>query len=191
MGRPRHDDTNGFLAFLGKRLGIAVALCAAGCTLLLAIVYWGSGFVGPWLAVWLVLVVTSLVGLFFGLLISALCQAWQSAAVAVVISLVPMIALGGLIWPLPNMSPPIKLAASVMPVRWAFEGVLLLELPDHKAPTLAEGPGLLVENDLIESLFPARSERMGARADVMALAAMLIGLAAATVFISTRPQPSP
>ena len=48
-----------------------------------------------------------------------------------------------------------------------------------------------LNQDLVESLFPANSEnRMGPRADAMALGSMLIGLAAVAAIISWRWGPS-
>ena len=88
-----------------------------------------------------------------------------------------MIAAGGRLWPLPELSPPICLATSAMPSGWAFEGLLLMEAdasptmpaPDHVPPELSI--------DLAEPYFRAKHERMGTWADALALAGILIGLA--------------
>ncbi len=47
---------------------------------------------------------------------------------------VPMIALGGWIRPLHAMSPAVRPMAAVMPSRWAFEGLLLLESERRPSP---------------------------------------------------------
>ena len=53
-----------------NRLAILSSLCPIACAILLAGVYWGSGLKGPWLAMWGMLVMTSLVGFFLALAIS-------------------------------------------------------------------------------------------------------------------------
>lgn len=184
--RQADADSAKFLVSFGSRLGVLVAVCAVGCAVLLAIVYWGNGLDGPWLAMWGVLVLASTVGLLLGLVLTARVRDWSTAAAALLICFVPLIALGGLLWPLPGLIPPIRLAASAMPSRWAFEGLLLLETAKHAQPTDAA-----LNDDLAEGVFPVDSERMGPKADAMALGAMLIGLAAAAVFISSAPRPSP
>ncbi len=63
------------------------------------------------------------------------------------------------------------------PSRWAFEGLLLLESQET------------ANLDLAETYFPADSQRMGLRADTMALVFMLIGLAGAAAFISVSAKP--
>ena len=102
-----------------------------------------------------------------------------------------MIALGGWIWPLPQMNPPVQLVAEAMPSRWAFEGLFLLETNQHRAVATPVEKGAARNHDLAEEFFPAGSERMGVTADAMALGSMLIGLAALAVFISGRLRPDP
>ena len=102
-----------------------------------------------------------------------------------------MIAFGGWIWPLPKMSPPVQLVAEAMPSRWAFEGLILLETDQDQAPVNSKESDAGPNHDFAEEFFPADSERMGVRADAMALGSMLIGLAALAVFISGRSRPGP
>jgi hypothetical protein len=98
-----------------------------------------------------------------------------------------MFTLAGWFWPLPDRPLPVRLAAAAMPTRWAFEGVLLLESPHHRPPATVDEPLPTPNRDLAEDFFPAKSERMGPRADAMALASMLIGMAAAVVLLSGKP----
>jgi pSer/pThr/pTyr-binding forkhead associated (FHA) protein len=175
----------------GKRLAILAALCAVACALLLAIVHWGSKLKGPSLAMWGVLVLTSLVGLFLGLAVSTLVRSWAATAAVLLIGFAAMIALGGWIFPLPKMSLPVQLAAGAMPSRWAFEGLLLLETAQHSAPVTEPETDPTPNQDLAEGFFPVGSERMGVTADAMALGSMLIGLAALTAFISGLSRPDP
>ena len=126
------------------------------------------------------------------------------------------------------MNSPMAALAQIMPSRWAFEGLLLLEIedrptwtpPEMPAPTalsteaqvdgaaggrdagppptdtaetaaeLSEQPqdagssgepnsdDAREEWDMAEKFFPRKTERMGTRAAVIALTAMLVGLAA-------------
>jgi len=179
-GRQAGVDPAKSLVSFGSRL---VVLCTLGCTILLAIVYWGSGLKGPWLAMWGMVVMASLVGLLFAIAVSALLQNRATAAAVLLACLVPMVALGGCFWRLPGMSAPVRLAAAAMPSRWAFEGLFSLETAQHSAPAIPEGTGPTQNHDLVEAFFPAVSERMGPRADAMALGSMVIGLAALAAFI--------
>ncbi len=94
-----------------------------------------------------------------------------------------MWALGGWEVPLPSLPPAIRTAAGVLPARWAFEGLLLLETSARPARAAAAGASPVV-HDLAEDYFPSETQRMGVPADVTALGAMLVGLAASAVVIS-------
>jgi len=181
------DPAKSFVSF-GSRL---VVLCTLECAILLAIVYWGSGLKGPWLAMCGMLVMASLVGLLFTIAVSTLLQNRATTAAVLLACLVPMVALGGCFWRLPGMSAPVRLAAAAMPSRWAFEGLFLLETAQHRAPVTPEGTRTAQNHDLVEGFFPADSERMGPRADAMALGSMLIGLVALTAFISGQSRAGP
>ena len=80
----------------------------------------------------------------------------------------------------PDLARPI---AGLFPSRWAFEGLLLLEAGETEIGT-AGSDSQPEKPDLAELYFPAASHRMGTRADALALLLMLIGLSAATVFLS-------
>lgn len=151
------------------------------CAVLLAIVHWGSGLRGDWLAMFGVLVMGAGVGLSLGLVVFALSRSPVATAAVMLLSLLPMIALGGWIRPLPAMSRTVRPVAEAMPSRWAFEGLLLLET-DRRPPPQESEPSL--DRDVSEDVFPAESERMGVTADAMALGFMLIGLTAVTAFVS-------
>jgi hypothetical protein len=187
---PKHRDDldpNSFLIAVGSRLAMLVAASALGCALMLAIVYWGSGLLGPWFPMWLILVLASTVGLLLGLLIGTFLNEWQTLAPALLGCLVLMAALGGWCWPLAGKSAPVHVAASAMPPRWALEGLLLLESPHHPPPTKAGSQESTPRQDLAEDFFPAETDRMGTAADAMALASMLIGMAGALVLSSSKP----
>ena len=56
---------------------------------------------------------------------------------------------------------------------------------------IAEGSEPDRDHDLAQDFFPAESERMGTRADAMALGSLLIGLAAVAASISRELRPCP
>jgi pSer/pThr/pTyr-binding forkhead associated (FHA) protein len=176
----------------GNRLCGLTTLCIVACAVLLAGVYWGAGLKGPWPAMWGVLVMTSLVGFFLGLVASNPVRNKAAAASVLLICFVAMTALSGWIRPLWKMNPPVQLIAEAMPSRWAFEGLLLLEADQHRAIAAADESDAAPDHDLAEEFFPADSARMGVSADAMALGSMAIGLAALALFISglsRRPGP--
>jgi hypothetical protein len=181
---PADVDAAEFLAAYGSRLGVLVALCALGCALAMVIVCWGSELKGSWMSMWGIMLMTSMVGLMLGLVVTMLSPTLKTAAVVLLIAFAPMVALGGPMWPLRDPSSPARLAAAAMPTRWAFEGLLLLESAQNPATVAAAGSGATQGRDLVEYFFPADSERMGTKADTMALGSMLIGLAALAVFTS-------
>ena len=175
----------------GKRLCGLATLCAVACAILLAGVYWGVGLTGPWPPMWGVLVMTSLVGFFLGLLVSNPVRNSAAATSVLLICFAAMTALSGWIWPLPKMSAPVQLVAEAMPSRWAFEGLFLLETDQHRAMAARAETDPTQNHDPVEDYFPADSEQMGVTADATALGSMLIGLAALALFISGPLRPGP
>jgi pSer/pThr/pTyr-binding forkhead associated (FHA) protein len=176
---------------VGKQLPILASLCPVACAVVLAIVYWGTGLKGPWLAMWGVLVMTSLVGFFLGLAVSNPVRDRMAAISVVLICFVAMFALGGWVWPLPRMSAPVQLVAEAMPSRWSFEGLYILEMDQRRAPVTSKETDVGPNHDFVEEFFPADSERMGVTADAMALGSMLIGLMALTAVISALSRAGP
>ncbi len=65
----------------------------------------------------------------------------------------------------------------------------MLEADQRQVAPCAGDSDPVIDHDLAEDYFPAESDRMGVRADVMALGAMLIGLTAAVAFISASSKP--
>jgi pSer/pThr/pTyr-binding forkhead associated (FHA) protein len=176
----------------GKRVAILVSLCALGCAAIFAIVYWGSGLRGQLALMYLVVLMAALIGLFLGFVVELLAPKRAIIATILLAVFIFMALLGGLLWPLPGMSTPMRVAAAATPTRWAFEGLLLLESAEHQAPAIPAETGEPLSEDLVESLFPSNSEnRMGVRADALALGSMLIGLAALAAFIWGVPRTRP
>jgi hypothetical protein len=142
------------------------------CAVMLAIVYLGSGMKGPGMPMFGVLLLTTAVGLALGWAVFSMIPSPAIAGCVLALAFLAMMFLGGRIRPLPD-SGALAGVAAAMPSRWAFEGLLLLEAERQAPPDVG---------DLAEGFFPAATERMGPKADAMALGFMLIGLAGAAGF---------
>ena len=87
------------------------------------------------------------------------------------------------------MSPEAGVVSSFLPSRWGLRGWPCSKRISVKWAASADGSVPVIDHDLAEDYFPAESDRMGVRADVMALGAMFIGLTAAVAFISASSKP--
>jgi hypothetical protein len=75
----------------------------------------------------MVLCLAALTGLGLGLALSAVSKTSEMAVSLVPLILLPMVILGGLMQPRPNMKPLVKAVTAFVPSRWAFESLLVLE----------------------------------------------------------------
>jgi pSer/pThr/pTyr-binding forkhead associated (FHA) protein len=159
------------------------ALCLAQCLLAWALVGAGTSLKGLGLAALVLLILASTVGLSIGMAIILLAPRSAPAWAFLPLVMLLLWLLGGQTWPLPKMPAWAAVTANAVPSRWAFEGLLLLQVEVRPA---AGDAG----DDLAELFFPAATTRMGVRADMMALVAMLLGLVAAIAFIAEGPKPA-
>ena len=181
-GREASIDLGSSWISFGKRLALMTLICSGASAGLTVVVHRGSGLEGSGAAMGGVVALTSLVGLFLGLAVSGTVRNLAAAASVLLTAFLAMLALGGSIWTLPEMTSPTRSLANAMPSRWAFEGLLLLQTANHSAPATAEPTENAPDNGLVERFFPASSERMGVLADSLALGSMLIGLLAMILF---------
>ena len=155
------------MPYIGSKFSVLGGLCLVQCVVLLTIVHWGNGLQGPWLGMLVVLVLVSLVGLSIGLMISALVRTSEVAVAVLPLILLPMVISGGAIKPLPEIkNAPTRLWANMMPSRWAFESMLLLE-SEERGPVLAG-------KELAAKHFPKDEHRTSVTTGIVAMAAMLI-----------------
>ncbi len=171
------------------RLAVLVVVGGLQCTLAWLIAASVGGLKAPLVAAIGLLTLAAAVGLALGLLIVCVApsrpMAWGALGVVVV-----------LLWILGSPSAQLwrssvgGIVANASPSRWAFEGLFLLE-SDRRAEAASPDSTGASGGDIAESMFPAASERMGTRADAMALAFMFIGLAAGAAFISGAPKLGP
>ncbi|WP_422927207.1 FHA domain-containing protein [Singulisphaera sp. PoT] len=171
-------------AVLLPRLLIVVGLVTAQTLVALVLVWMGLALKGNLPLMHALLWLAGGVGLGTGLL--ALAAMPRGSAFAWLILppvLAALLLFGGQAWRLPQMGGWAQAVAGALPSRWAFEGVLLLESGGRETPGAAADGA-----DLAEPYFPAKSERMGAGADAMALASMLIGLLGTSAFLAAGPS---
>jgi hypothetical protein len=171
---------------LMTRLLVLAAFCVVQCLLTWAIVAGASGLHGEALPSLGLLVLASAVGLALGLVIMALDPAGKLTPIALPVALLLLWLLGGQVIPLFRLPPVLP---GFVPSRWTFEGLLLLESAQRGEIARAEDPHAAPIKDPADYYFPIDSERMGVKADVLALGAMLIGLAGTAGFISWAARP--
>jgi ABC-type multidrug transport system permease subunit len=188
-------------SYVASKFSVMGLLCVVQCAVLLAITHWGSGLRGPWLAMYGLLVLSAMVGVGVGLTISALARSSEMAIASLPIVILPMVILGGVLSPVHKMPDLSQWLCQLMPSRWAFESLLLMEAqerPKFSPPPLpaaaetfsrAAAPAATrtaqPRDDMAEAFFPADSQRMGVASGVTSLAAMLVVLAA-TIWFALR-----
>jgi ABC-type multidrug transport system ATPase subunit/pSer/pThr/pTyr-binding forkhead associated (FHA) protein len=117
-------------AYVMSKASVLGVLCALQCLMLLAIVYVPLQLEGGFLPMYLILVLTSWVGMGMGLTLSALVASAEASMALVPLLLIPQIILGGVIMPVHEMSMPMKVLSSTMAARWGYEALLHVEYGD-------------------------------------------------------------
>lgn len=121
-------------SYIASKVGALLGLSAIQCLLMLALVYGGCGFQGPFWMMYLILLVAAVVGVGIGLAISALARSSEFAVAMLPIVILPMIMMGGAIQPLEKMNTLVRLGSHGVPSRWAFEAMLVLESEQRRPP---------------------------------------------------------
>ncbi len=174
---------------LVSRLIVLADLCLVQCFLLWFIVAVGSSIQAPPVPSVTFLFLDSAIGLCLGLLIVGLTPRPVVVGALLVLVLVPLGLLGGQLKPLHQFQPVIRVLSGFVPTRWTFEGLLLLESYQQPVTISAPESDTVAGRDVAEEFFPAVSDRMGVKADALALVTMLIGLVGVVVFISVSSKP--
>jgi len=169
------------------RYSAFVILCLAQCLIVWILAPSIGGGRNPGILALGILGLTSLVGLALGLVILKLFPrlsiVWASGGFILML----LCLLSGLSPRLDEQPAAVRPLSGLLPSRWAFESLLLLE---ERQPG-PESDAAVTQSGLPEpaaTYFPIASERMGLTADVLALCLMLIGLAATLAWLSSRPQ---
>ena len=177
----KYPEDRSIASFWLTRAAILGAVCLGGCLLMQVVATATSSLAGSGLGSFAVLVLASWVGLAAGSVIVLVAPGRPAAFGALAAALVGLGLFGGGPWSLDRSASPIRLASNIAPSRWAFEGLLVAESDARPAP----GPAgeARPTRDLAEEYFPSETDRMGPRADAMALGSMLIGLLGVGVFL--------
>lgn len=125
-------------SFVGSKLAVLGGLSVVQCGALLGIVYPICDLRGDPLLMLAVLLASSLVGVGFGLLLSALAPSSEVAISLVPLILLPMVILGGIMQPAHRMGQPMEAGSHLMASQWAFEGLMVVESRERpRAPAPA------------------------------------------------------
>jgi len=179
----------GLGAYLVAKVLVLAGLCGLQCGALMAIVRNGCGLEGPAGDGLLVLFLAANVAAMIGLAVSAVVRTAEAAAVILPLVILPMVMLGGILLPLPELPRAAVLAADAMPSRWAFESLFLAEAdarPTGERPD-PDDPARRRTEDLAEAWFPRDGWRSGRGTPVLVLAAgWLIGMAVVRLVMARR-----
>ncbi|MBM4022746.1 MAG: FHA domain-containing protein [Planctomycetes bacterium] len=150
-------------AYLASKLLVLAVLCGLQCWLLLSIVGRGCGLQASFGGTWLTLFLAANVAAVIGLCLSAVARSAEAAASLLPLVILPMVILGGILLPLPELPRVTTYLADAIPSRWAFEGLFVpeadaratLEFPPGD-PTRTDEPRV---EDLAEPWFPRQDWR--------------------------------
>jgi ABC transport system ATP-binding/permease protein len=143
-------------SYVASKFTVLGALCLVQCSVLLGVVYAGCGLSAPWLPMFFVLFLAAMVGLAFGLTISAVSKTSEMAIAIVPLVLLPMVMFGGTMQPIYEMPPASRPICGAMPSRWAFETMLVLE-SDRRGDYSVTMPYRTTESkDMADPLFPTK-----------------------------------
>ncbi len=172
------------LPYVLSKFAMIGMLCFVQCLVLLTIMsLWGG--LSFRLSEFLLLFLVAVVGGAVGLLISAIARTSEVAIALLPLVIVPMVIFGGLMQPIHEMHWTAQTACQVLPPRWAFEGILVLESrhqPHQPMPEGSESQG----PDMAEQLFPKDKRRLGPGVAVVVLGTMLLACAGGTLLILRR-----
>ncbi len=184
-------------SYVASKFTVLGGLCLLQCLMLLGIVTLGCDLKGVGWAMLGMLMLVALVGTALGLLVSALAKTSEVAIALVPLILIPMVVLGGAMQARHKMNEPMKATSQVIPSRWAYEGLMLLETERRpKAPrpdpatnqSPATTPPQTVPSpeakpmDFAEDRFPM-NERSTAPECALALGGMLAALLLASLCV--------
>lgn len=161
-------------SYVASKFTVLGLLCIIQCAVLVGIVYVGCGLRGAVLPIFGILTLTSLVGAALGLTASAWARTVERAIALVPIILLPMIIMGGALYPKHKMTLPWM--TQVVPSRWAYEALLLTEAEGRAhIPVNRTADSELEFLDMAEEHFP-RNSRGGAGVGALVLGVMLLVL---------------
>ncbi len=149
-------------------LGRCALLDTALATVLLLVGTARLSLDGGRITAFVMIFLAALAGSSFTLALIRLMDRLVVALGAVVVLVIFMTLIGGPVRPLPRLNPVARSTTSLLPSRWAFEG-LLLNWAGPRAEDAARDP--------VEPFFPAATDRAGTSSCVTALIAICLGAA--------------
>ena len=104
--------------------------------------------------------------------------AWEGKVRTVHVHVWTAVILGGILLPLKDMHQSVRLLCYIMPSRWAFEGMLLVESDARPVVPMPVIPGSPQEKpDFAEAYFPTKDDfRLGVPASLVGLGVLLVVL---------------
>jgi ABC-type multidrug transport system ATPase subunit len=156
---------------------------------LFLITYLGSGLQGPWFGMLFVLVLTGLVSLALGLLISATVKTAETATSLSILLMIVMILLAGAIVQTHKRGETARPLTYFIPSRWSFEAMLVMEANARnkfQGTVVEDGRPVTKTIDMAERIFP-EEQRAGVILPVIILLWMLaILIAGAGLVLKAR-----
>lgn len=129
-------------SYVLSKYAVLGLLCAVQCLVLLVIAWFPLDLQGSFLGHYAILLLVSWAGLGMGLTLSAFVSSGEAAVALVPLLLIPQIILGGVIMPIHELNPPMKVLSSAMAARWGLEGVLAVEYETRDLDHLREVCGI-------------------------------------------------
>lgn len=171
-------------SYIGSKYTVLGGLCFLQCLILTTVVFAGCGLRGSALGTLIVLLLVSMIGVGIGLCISSITKTSEAAIALLPIVLLPMVILGGLMQPIHEMPGVMRWASSVIPTRWTFETLVVMEsnnrpLGEEPVADPRDDPK---EVDVAEDSFP-KDDRTHGFLRVMMLCMMLAVLVGANLLI--------
>jgi ABC-type multidrug transport system ATPase subunit len=167
-------------SYVASKFTVLGLLCIVQCLVLLGITRWGCALQSPWWPTFGLLLLTALCGVAVGLCLSALARTSEAAIALLPIVLLVLAILEGMMQPIHRMPRFLQTLCKIIPSRWAFEGMILLESAHRpqEPPPLEPVPSPVVElphlRDMAELYFPRESERRSVPICAAALAFLIL-----------------
>ncbi len=173
--------------------GVAVAAVVAAVQAVLA---WGivaglMGLGGPGVPAAVLVALGSVVGVALGVLLAGGATSRSRLGLAGLTIMAAVWLFGGGPGTLPRVAAWARPVAQLVPSRWVFEGLLLLEAEARPGGMAAgEASAEPTPRGVAEAYFPARTDRMGPTADFWAIGLMLVGLWATIAYLTWAAGPA-
>lgn len=170
------------IPYVASKYSVLGILAFIQCITLFGIVYIGCGLKAPVLLAIVVMMLAAMVGTTIGLLLSAVSKTNEMAITMLPIVLLPMVILSGAILTVDRMPTIPRNISLIIPTRWGYEGMLLLESkqrPNGREPDVPVLPGMekpkkKSEKDMAESSFSKEKYRTSPLVAAMILSGMLL-----------------